>query len=182
MLSGRFHELPSWQKAFKRNWKRASKTSITMPQNDKYRPDSQKWVCTCLHFHKSRFLICKHLVQLVHPVLAVFFLEVKRNRTTPFWKHKHLVPLNDELDLGPSGDNPSSSMSEEGTLHMDEELEGNGEGYESDDGIVDTKNGMFDSRSVQERMSQHINMLRDFADGLQYQLQFNDCRMLDSLE
>jgi hypothetical protein len=73
-------------------------------------------------------------------------------------------------------------MSEEGTSHVDEELEGDREGYELDDGIVDTENGMFDSRSVQKRMSQHINMLRDFADGLQYQLQFNDRQMLDSLE
>lgn len=34
----------------------------------------------------------------------------------------------------------------------------------------------------QQRMRRHISMIRDFCDGLEYQLPFNDYRMLDVLE
>ena len=44
--TGRFRELPSWRKAFKREWKKLARTPIEMPINPKYRPDSMKWVCT----------------------------------------------------------------------------------------------------------------------------------------
>ena len=89
----RYWELPSWRKEFKCAWKKAAKTPIMLPLNDKYRPDAHTWICTCLDFRKSRFLICKHLVQSCHPVPPLFFLQVQHNRTTPFWKHKKLVPL-----------------------------------------------------------------------------------------
>jgi len=64
--------------------------------HDKYRPDPQRWVCTCPHFVVSRFLICKHLVQSVCPVNPEFFFEVERNRSTPFYSHPGLIesPLN----------------------------------------------------------------------------------------
>ena len=74
---GRYHELPVWRKDFKAAWKKAKKTAITLPLNEKYRPDPLRWVCTCPQFVVDRFLICKHLVQSVHPVHPVFFLEVK---------------------------------------------------------------------------------------------------------
>lgn len=73
-------------------------------------------------------------------------------------------------------------MSDDPGLHERAEMQRDEEAYESDDDIVDTEIGMFDGRTVCERLSQHIGMLRDFADGLDYQLQFNDHRMLDSLE
>ncbi|KAJ7467321.1 hypothetical protein B0H11DRAFT_2239566 [Mycena galericulata] len=81
--TGRFRELASWRKAFKREWKRCQKAVITLPLNPKYRPDARQWRCTCEHLPKSRFLICKHLVQAVQPVPPIFFLEVTRNRTAP---------------------------------------------------------------------------------------------------
>ncbi|KAJ7470809.1 hypothetical protein FB451DRAFT_1252296 [Mycena latifolia] len=34
----------------------------------------------------------------------------------------------------------------------------------------------------QRRMRTHIARIRDFCDGLEYQLQFNDLRMLERLE
>jgi len=34
----------------------------------------------------------------------------------------------------------------------------------------------------QKRMQRHINNIRDFCDGLEYQLSFNDFRMLEVLE
>ena len=64
------------------------------PVNDKYRPDPVQWVCTCPSFMLSHFLICKHLVQAVQPMPSIFFLQVKRNHTVPFWEHLALIPLN----------------------------------------------------------------------------------------
>ena len=75
--TGRFHELPSWRKGFKREWRKLEKKPIMMPINDGYRPDAKKMVCTCPYLATSRFLICKHLVQSVHPVPPIFFLEAK---------------------------------------------------------------------------------------------------------
>jgi hypothetical protein len=34
----------------------------------------------------------------------------------------------------------------------------------------------------QRRMRTHIARIRDFCDGLEYQIQFNDYRMLEALE
>ncbi|KAJ7156580.1 hypothetical protein C8R43DRAFT_1087311 [Mycena crocata] len=82
---GRFRDLPSWRKDFKVQCKKFWNTPITLPLNPKYRPDPYRWVCTCPHFFKSCFLICKHLVHAVRPV--------QRNRTTPFWSHPALIPL-----------------------------------------------------------------------------------------
>ncbi|KAI6123730.1 hypothetical protein EDD16DRAFT_1472782 [Pisolithus croceorrhizus] len=44
-------------------------------------------------FVKNQFLICKHLVQAMHPVSLIFFLEVQQSRTASFWSHPALVPL-----------------------------------------------------------------------------------------
>ncbi|KAG1844106.1 hypothetical protein C8R48DRAFT_618263, partial [Suillus tomentosus] len=137
----RFRELSSWRKSFKSKWQRALETPITMPMNAKYRPDVGKWVCTCPYFVKSRFLVCKHLVQDVHTVSPVFFLEVQRNRTLPFWENE-----------------------------------------EAEDEFVDTAAGRMDTRTFQERFEAHIKNFRDFCDGLQYQIQFNDHRMLNAVE
>lgn len=60
---GWFRELPAWRKDFKAAWKKAKKTAITLPLNEKYHPDPHQWVCTCPQFVVDRFLICKHLVQ-----------------------------------------------------------------------------------------------------------------------
>jgi hypothetical protein len=39
-----------------------------------------------------------------------------------------------------------------------------------------------DPDEYQRRMRRHIALIRDFCDGLEYQLPFNDYRMLDALE
>ena len=43
----------------KRIWKKAVKAAVTLPLNPKYRPSTDKWVCTCPQFATSRFLLCK---------------------------------------------------------------------------------------------------------------------------
>ena len=51
------------------------------------------WTCTCPAFAVSRFLVCKHLIQRVHRVPPIFFLEADRFREKPFWRHKSLRPM-----------------------------------------------------------------------------------------
>ncbi len=41
---------------------------------------------------------------------------------------------------------------------------------------------VMDSEQFQRQMRTHINNIRDFCDGLEYQLQFNDHRLLRELE
>ena len=110
--TGRYRELSSWRKNFKNNWIRAAKTLISLPLNPKYRPDTHRWVCTCPHFHASRWLLCKHLVQAMHPVPPHFFLEVNRNRTSPFWAHPSLKPLL-EAPTPSSGTNHEETVTDE---------------------------------------------------------------------
>jgi hypothetical protein len=90
---GHFHELPKWRRDFKAEWIKAMKTPIMMPMNERYCPDIKHFVCTCLQFIVSRFLLCKHLVQQFHPVNPRFFFKVTRNCTLPFWSHPSLKPF-----------------------------------------------------------------------------------------
>jgi hypothetical protein len=182
--TGRYRELPSWRKAFKRQWKKLAKAPINGVINPKYRPDSQKWVCTCPYFVTSRFLICKHLVQSIPPVPPTFFLEVKRNRTTPFWLHHVLQP--DSQPTPPVGPSPEGSSPAKG--NNGNEFEGydndDNDNDDDDDGdVVDTQSGTFrDRMTFRERFLGKINGYRDFLDGLEYQLQFEDERMLETVE
>jgi hypothetical protein len=50
-------------------WRKFVNAIITTPVNDKYRPDPKRWVCICPAFVRSRCLICKHLIQVVQPVV-----------------------------------------------------------------------------------------------------------------
>ena len=89
----RLADLPSWRQSFKHDWRALENRDISTRVTDIYRPDVVKWVCTCPAYRISRFLICKHLVQLVKHVPTQFFRQVQRNRTTPFWQHPTLIPL-----------------------------------------------------------------------------------------
>ena len=177
--TGRFQELSSWRKSFKSEWQRLVKTPVTMPMNPKYRPDVRRWVCTCPYFVKSRFLVCKHLVQGVQTVSPIFFLEVQRNRTLPFWSHPSLIPLNETLPI------ESTAPSEEGRIHTDAggSVSDEREDEEEENDIVDTAAGrQVDTHTFQERFQTLIKNFRDFSDGLEYQIQFNDHRMLNAVE
>ncbi|KAG1719720.1 hypothetical protein EDB19DRAFT_1782086 [Suillus lakei] len=55
-----------------------------------------------------------------------------------------------------------------------------GDGVEDD--LVDTFCQQLDTRTFQERMLTHVKNIRDFCDGLEYQIQSNDYRMLTVLE
>jgi hypothetical protein len=185
---GRYRELPAWRKDFKAAWAKAKKTPITLPLNEKYRPDPHRWVCTCPQFVVNRFLICKHLVQSVHPVDPVFFLEVKRSRTLPIWSHRSLIPLaefddNTNLEVTSSTLPPTTSES----LEMGPEVPNGNDSEESDesgDELIDTalETRRSGGETFRETMRTHIDTMKDFCDGLEYQIQFEDQRFLDTLE
>jgi hypothetical protein len=178
--TGRYRELPSWRKSFKREWKKLANTPIEMPINPKYRPDIQRWVCTCPYFVTSRFLVCKHLVQSVGPVPATFYLQVRRNRTTPFWLHPILQPEGHHIAAtSTSGDTPIVHDNTNPIIGRDES-----EDDDDDDGLIDTEPGLAigDRKTLRERFSEYIGTIREFCDGLEYQLQFEDHRMLETVE
>ncbi|KAF9021704.1 hypothetical protein BDZ89DRAFT_1163620 [Hymenopellis radicata] len=167
---GRYRELASWRKAFKKEWRRCETTPLTLPMNEKYQPDTEKWVCTCPYLHGSRFLVCKHLVQAVHPVPPIFFLEVRRNRVPPFWSHPSLLPLNQS----PTSIKITETFGQiRGTLREDSD---------SDSGDEDVMAFTASRATFREQMSSRVTLLREFADTLEYQTQFCDQRTLDSVE
>ncbi|KAF7799214.1 hypothetical protein EIP86_010446 [Pleurotus ostreatoroseus] len=173
---GRFRELATWRKDFKADWKKCLCTPISLPLNDAYRPDPYKW----------------HLVQAVKPVPPIFFLTVTRNRTAPFWSHSDLIPLLPAPETTVS-DLPSTATCTALNSHGDVDSAPRGPSAEpaadpdaedSDDDIIDTEPPEFvqEGETYLERMTKIIGTFRDFSDGLEYQLQFNDRRILDVVE
>ncbi|KAJ6542146.1 hypothetical protein DFH09DRAFT_1249415 [Mycena vulgaris] len=157
-----FSELPAWRKDFKAEWRKCWETPITLPLNPKYRPDPDRWLCTCPHYFKSRFLICKHLVT--------------RNRTAPFWSHPALRPLNPSM---PSlSDTFPHAVTATASVPASREQQHDDQADESDEELAELMRagqGTFD-----ERLTSHLQKLRDFCDGLEYQREFGDSHMLDT--
>ncbi|KAJ7661459.1 hypothetical protein DFH06DRAFT_1268903 [Mycena polygramma] len=149
--TGRYRELPSWRKDFKAEWKRCREVPITLPLNEKYRPDPYRWVS-------------------VHPVHPVFFLEVTRNRTTPFWPHPSLRPLD-----GPPAPSTAPVTRTVGTSAPHDDSDG---GDDSDEELVDVRA----RATYDERLTSTLGKVRDFCDAMEYQRQFHDTRMLDTLD
>jgi hypothetical protein len=94
-----------------------------------------------------------------------------------------LVPLDQSETNNPECE-PTPSTSEQQTERDKVANEGSDgdEGEESDEDVVDTERDMIEGKTFGEWMTEHVRLLRDFADGLEYQLQFNNRRMLDRLE
>ncbi|KAJ7328434.1 hypothetical protein DFH08DRAFT_319533 [Mycena albidolilacea] len=177
--TGRYRELPSWRKGFKRVWKKLKNTPITLPVNPAYKTDAQKMICTCKSLSTSRFLLCKHIVQAMEPVPPVFFLEVKRQRTAPFWVHPALRPLSNDRGDGDVSDAGSRECSEP-TPDVDDTPDSDSD--DSDDGLIDTGTTEDTHRTFLEAMDDNIDTILEFAKGLKYQRQFRDQRMLQTLE
>jgi len=173
--NGRYRELCSWRKDFKKEWRALEKRAVTQPVNDAYKPDAEKWVCTCPAFVKSRFLVCKHLIQDVEHVPPIFFLEVRRHRTTPFWRHQTLKVTLEQNHVDEGGsevevvdgeyDDDMGGVSEEEEPDVEEVVEARGE-----------------ESTFEEAINANIDLIAEFLQGLQYQVQFRDQRMLKTLE
>ena len=117
----------------------------------------------------SRFLLCKHVVQLFHPVEPQFFLEVIRNQSLPFWSHPSLKPLANAKDIPEEGQ-PAVMVGEgdnDGNGNGNAYLCVNAAGYEfgdsnlksdDDDNLVDTegRSGPMDKATVKEKLENYI--------------------------
>jgi hypothetical protein len=177
----RYRELSSWRKGFKKTWRKLEKTPITLPLNDAYRPNVKKWICTCPAFAISRFLVCKHLIQRMHIVPAVFFLEADRFREPPFWRHKSLEPLEQYgADSTEIGVRPDAGRDDD--CDIEEEDEGSDEEDDEDEDNEDNGTHQQDGRTFEEALMGDIDLIMDFAAGLRHQAQFRDQRLLDALE
>ncbi|KAJ6578624.1 hypothetical protein B0H10DRAFT_2236088 [Mycena sp. CBHHK59/15] len=138
--TGRYRELPSWRKDFKRVWKKLESTPITIPMNPAYKMDTKKMLCTCPSLPTSRFLLCKHVVQGVEPVPPVFFLEVKRRRTAPFWSSGNVRGELQAADMAADWDDMAADWDD------------------NDDDLVDTQ-AEGDWRTFTEAMDEDINLI-----------------------
>jgi hypothetical protein len=165
---GHFCELATWRKEFKREWKKAMKTPIMMPLNERYRPDVKRFVCTCPHFVVSRFLLCKHLVQQFHPVDPQFFLEVTWNQCSPFWSHPSLKPLETAEDVTEADQPAATEGARAGAGDAYKRVntagyrieDSNGES-EDDNGLIDTEGGAgnMDQATFEKKMEDYIHII-----------------------
>ncbi|KAJ7214419.1 hypothetical protein GGX14DRAFT_360171 [Mycena pura] len=173
--TGRYRELMSWRKTFKAEWRKAETRAVNEDKEDHvYRPDVTLWVCTCPAFLVNRFMICKHLVQKVHRVPTRFFQQAERNRTTPFWQHPDLIPLS--ADAVRSADEVARST-EAPTLHDGEALD------DEDDDLIETdETWAARTATFDEELGDIIKTLKDFTLGLEYQTQFKERRIVDSIQ
>ena len=91
----------------------------------------------------------------------IFFLEVKRHRTAPFWRHTLLNPDDIETRYG---------------------IEFDGEDDNEED-LTDTEVRFLNASHATSRedFTELISTIRAFDDGLEYQIQFEDQRMLEML-
>jgi len=173
--TGRHRNRASWRKEFKKDWMKCKFTAIADPDDPKYATDPNRWVCACPAFIRSRFLICKHLVQLVHPVSPRFFIDVKRRRTTPFWQHEDLRPLSDNLKVIVANGGNINSVYNASEIGLEEE--GSSEDLAEADRYFLLSRATYDD-SLDHRIAQ----LQDFVKALEHQRQFRDTRFLHQVE
>ncbi|KAI9090301.1 hypothetical protein DFS34DRAFT_708327 [Phlyctochytrium arcticum] len=178
-------------------WRKLETAAVPQPVNDKYRSDAKEWKCTCPSFAINRFLICKHLVQQVHRVPVVFFWEVKRRRTAPYWQHPSLGVIHDGDEDDNDDEDASSDLGEvaeiggcvpgapdlvDGEEHdevseFQEEDDDQEEDDEQEEGAGDDE-----LQTFEEEMAEIRSVVSEFARGLEFQVQFRDHRFLHALK
>lgn len=174
----RYREVSAWRKSFRAEWRKCEDRAIGNAEHVEhaYRPDVKRWVCTCPAFLVSRFLICKHLIQLLHRVPTTFFRTAQRNRTTPFWKHADLVPLTEEVPDEP--DNAVAVAASFAEMRHDPDIPDD----EDDDFLDDDEPAWLASTATFEAEIDHdIALLEDFVAGLKHQRQFKDFRVVEAV-
>ena len=72
------------------------------------------YVCTCPSFMVSRFLSCKHLVQVMRRVPPILFLEADWYREPPFWRHPNLKPLEETAAASGKADTRDQAVGDDG--------------------------------------------------------------------
>lgn len=104
----------------------------------------------------------------------------KHQRSAPFWTHKSLIPLKDDIDEVRDESTEAVGLGSEAAEAWDNDLDL--DDHDLDDGLVDTQIRLETCATFRECLNEHIRLLREFADGLEYQRQFTDHRMLETLE
>nr|GAT46378.1 predicted protein [Mycena chlorophos] len=170
----RIAELASWRGTFRSSWRELENRGVSDRVDDTYRPDVKRWVCSCPAFLTSRFLICKHLIRLVKVVPTRFFREVQRQRTVPFWRHPDLMPVDDE-DQDP--------VPQPQQLPRDPEVPDD-EDEISEPYVETAADRAFEESAAtfEAEFDAEIERLERFTEGLKYQRQFRDRRMLDMVQ
>ncbi|KAI8328622.1 hypothetical protein BC941DRAFT_406415 [Chlamydoabsidia padenii] len=77
-------------------WNHHHRQAHDVPGED-YLTSLEQWVCTCPHFYRSRFLLCKHLVRLSpHGFISPFEFYTKRNLQSPFITMQSISDVSDK--------------------------------------------------------------------------------------
>lgn len=86
---GRSNKLTTYQITFKSAWKKLAQLPVS---GRAYIIDLPSFTCNCGRQKYHAQHLCKHLVQAVTPPEIRFWRHVIRRRTTPLYRHPHLVP------------------------------------------------------------------------------------------
>ncbi|KAJ7204152.1 hypothetical protein GGX14DRAFT_300661, partial [Mycena pura] len=84
---GQARPMSTWQKRFKKTWETLSQREIS--GND-YKTNVALWTCTCGRQKFDACHLCKHLVKAVPPPSKDFWVEIRRRRTMPLYRHPEL--------------------------------------------------------------------------------------------
>ncbi len=87
---GRSRPLTTYQRYFKRDWKKQSKADIS---GRTYKTNVESWTCDCGTQKYNRHHVCKHLVQAVPKPPQSFWRDIHRRRATPIYRHSALHPI-----------------------------------------------------------------------------------------
>nr|GAT51701.1 predicted protein [Mycena chlorophos] len=175
----RLSELASWRETFHHEWRKLEKVAISDRVHDTYRPDVKRWVCSCPAFLTSRFLICKHLIRLMKVVPTRFFREVKRQHTAPFWQHPDLVPVDEKPAEGQDGSPEPMEQDSPRDPEVPDDEDDNVAPY------VETqadRDFAASAATFEAEFDAEINRIEEFVEGLKYQRQFRDRRMLELVQ
>jgi hypothetical protein len=168
--TGLSRDAASWRKEFKREWRRCEVKQTSDPDEfpyTKYNPDPCNWKCACPAYRDSRFLICKHLIQLCCRVSPRFFIEVNRARQPPFWSHPSLIPLENLDDASLRLDPP------------EDDLNFNLPDWESDsDDDFDDAPSTELAATYASQMDKLASDLEDLAKIIRHQIPFKEVRLL----
>ncbi|KIJ91838.1 hypothetical protein K443DRAFT_467771 [Laccaria amethystina LaAM-08-1] len=117
----------------------------------------------------------QHLIQRTQRIPAIFFLEARRFREAPFWRHPSLKALYEtETEEGRAGNGNRRVV--EDSVDIDEaELDGGDSGDEDE---FDVGNALEAAQGTgltfEEAIKEDTDLLDEFLQGLRYQVQFRD--------
>ncbi|KAI9104550.1 hypothetical protein DFS34DRAFT_575813 [Phlyctochytrium arcticum] len=128
-------------------------------------------------------------------VPVVFFWEVKRQRTAPYWKHPSLRVIHDDEEDSDDDDDDDDEggpgdvegVAEAGGCALDAEDPADGE--DDDEETSDWEQEELEDgdpndchQTFEEEMTEICKVLSEFGRGLEFQVQFRDYRMLQALK